>query len=100
MFRITQAQMQHIQRGRLMVIRQEICGLLSRKFPLYARPNDPAIEAFVGRAMEAAQAVWIDETDQIARFVCAIFALEKTQAGPTQLQKFTQTMISEQTAEA
>jgi hypothetical protein len=100
MFRITKAQMQWFQRDRLATVKREICELLIKKYPQHARPDDPAIEAFVRRAMEAARAVWIDEADQIARFVCAAFALEIIQADPLQVQHFTQVMISEQTAEA
>jgi hypothetical protein len=100
MFRITKTQMQWFQRDRLATVKREICELLIRKFPQHVHPDDPAIEAFVKRAMEAARAVWIDEADQIARFVCAAFTLEIIQADPLRVQHFTQVMLSEQTAEA
>lgn len=100
MLRITKAQMQWFQRDWLAKFKREGCELLIKKFPQHARPDDPAIEAFVKRAMEAARAVWIDEADQIARFICAAFALEVVQADPLLVQHFTQVMLSEQTAEA
>ena len=100
MLRITKDQMIAMEQHQLLRLKSEILKSLRAKFPAQTKLDKHGLDEFVRRAMDAARAIWIDDANQIQRFVAALFILEHILKDTMKLQYFTQVMISEESAEA
>ncbi len=100
MLRITKDQMIAMERHQLLKLKNEILKSLRAKFPTQTRLDENGLEEFIRCAMDAARATWIDDANQIQRFVDALFILEYILKDAIKLQYFTQVMMSDENAEA
>ena len=100
MLRITKDQMIAMEQHQLLRLKNEILKSLRAKFPAQTKLDKHGLDEFVRCAMDAARAIWIDDANQIQRFVTALFILKHILKDTMKLQYFTQVMISEESAEA
>ena len=101
MLRITEAQMDELERSRLATVKNGISRSLHARFPEEAASLGQAeLAGFVRKAMESARAVWIDDARQMERFVTALFTLEYVMQDVEKLRYFSSVVMSEESAEA
>lgn len=97
-FRLSQSHMEAIEQSVLGRWRDEFCQAIRSEFPVTsAGLNEPELKKFVSESMNAGRSIYVDERDQLLRWVRITYIVEFEHRGNRcEYERVLKVMLTEQ----